>query len=330
MARLIKALPALLALAAGAGTAIAVAAGGSTQLGQTTTAPVYGAEAPVVQLSTTPGSKPYATPRGVLTSWRYHSSADTPAGSVRLELFKPVAEGRYRAVAASDAQALNAGFRVRASAPRIPVRRGWLLGLDPGDDAEVGITVPIGHRRSDDPVHRRRPGGQHRHRDGAVPDLRVNVAATIEPDADRDRYGDRSQDRCPTQAATHRRCSNRFSLGRLRRDRGNGTASIAVKLPGPGRASVRGKGVVHRCPGSSTGSRAGVTARAPDQGKGKHAAALDRRGRARVRVRITYAPTGGSPRTKPKSVCRWSRDEAGPREPFGGSLSISGAARSTN
>ena len=81
--RLIKPVPALLALALGAGAGVAVAGTGSTELGDTTSTPTYGAEAPVVQFSTTPGSSSYTTPDGVLTSWRYHSSADSPAGSIR-------------------------------------------------------------------------------------------------------------------------------------------------------------------------------------------------------------------------------------------------------
>ena len=134
----------LLALSAGAGVSVAVASAGSTELGQTTTAPVYGAYAPVVQLSTTPGTKSYTTPAGVLTSWRYHSSSDTPAGTVRLELFKPgVGDGVYKAVAASDTKTL-APDTAYESDERIPVKRGYVLGLDPDVDAEVAISVPSG------------------------------------------------------------------------------------------------------------------------------------------------------------------------------------------
>ena len=249
-ARLIKPLPPLLAIAAGLGVAVAVAAGGSTKLGQTTTAPVYGAEAPVVQFSTTPGSEPYTTPAGILTRWRYHSSPDTPAGTLRLELFEPrPGPGVYEAVAASDTKTLepDSAFSFRE---RIAVERGWVLGLDPGADAEVGITVPaatdqIFQFSGDVPV------GETSTATGPFPTYRVNVAATVEPDADGDEYGDRSQDGCPTQAATHRACSNRFGLGPLRRNRGNGTARLVVSVPGPGRISLHGKGSL-----AATGSSA--------------------------------------------------------------------------
>ncbi len=59
-ARPVKPLAALLALAAGVGASIAVAASGSTELGGTTDAPVYGAEAPVVESRPPPERSPTA------------------------------------------------------------------------------------------------------------------------------------------------------------------------------------------------------------------------------------------------------------------------------
>jgi hypothetical protein len=41
---------------------------------------------------------------------------------------------------------------------------------------------------------------------GPFPNYRVNVAATIEPDADEDGFGDETQDQCPTDASTQGPC----------------------------------------------------------------------------------------------------------------------------
>ena len=204
--RLIRPLPALLALAAGVGASVAIAATGSTELGDTTTAPTYGAEAPVVQLSTTPGTKPYTTPAGVLTSWRYHSSPDPSAGTMRLQIFRPAGgDGVYEAVAESGLKELepSTGYEF---AERIPVEEGWVLGLDPGDDAEAGISVPSA---PDDRIYQfgnNVPVGATRTATGPFQYYRVNVAATVEPDADGDGYGDETQDRCPTDPLTHDDC----------------------------------------------------------------------------------------------------------------------------
>ena len=203
--RLIKPVPALLALALGAGAGVAVAGTGSTELGDTTSMPTYGAEAPVVQFSTTAGSSSYTTPDGVLTSWRYHSSPDSPAGSIRLELFRPLAgDGVYEAVAASETKPLQPGTGYRF-AERIPVEAGWVLGLDPGADAETAIAVASGSDQmfqfgGDVAV------GETRTATGPFPNYRVNVSATIEPDADRDGFGDETQDQCPTDASTQGPC----------------------------------------------------------------------------------------------------------------------------
>jgi hypothetical protein len=196
----------MLALAAGVGTGVAVAGTDSTELGDTTSAPTYGVETPVVQFATTPGTKSYTTPHGVLTSWRYHSSADAAAGTVRLELFRPTgAPNTYEAVAASGTKTLapNTPYEFFE---RIPVEPGYILGLDPGLDAEVAITVPL---PSEDKIRQfsselqvgesgvaTTPSGTYR----------VNVAATVEPDADRDEYGDKTQDQCPSDASRQGPC----------------------------------------------------------------------------------------------------------------------------
>jgi hypothetical protein len=203
--RLIRPLPALLALAVGVGAGVAVASTRSTELGETTSAPVYRALAPVVQFSTTPGTKSYTTPDGVLTSWRYHSGPESPPGTVRLELFKPgVGEGVYEAVAASDTKTLAPDTAYEFS-ERIPVKQGYVLGLDPDLDAAVAITVSA----SSDQIYQFGgdvPVGETSTATGPFPTYRVNVAATIEPDADGDAYGDETQDQCPTDASTQGPC----------------------------------------------------------------------------------------------------------------------------
>ena len=58
---------------------------------------------------------------------------------------------------------------------------------------------------------------------------RMTVAATVEPDADGDTYGDTTQDRCPSQASTHGLC--RFSFGSV--GKASGTAKVGKTLAAP-------------------------------------------------------------------------------------------------
>jgi hypothetical protein len=207
--RLVKPLAAGLAAAVGIAAGVAVAGTSSTELGDTTTAPVYGANSPVVQFATTPGSKSYTTPDGVLTKWRYHSSGDMPAGSIQLQLYQHAGgPGVYKAVAESDVKTLepNRGYEF---SERIPVQAGYILGLNPDMDSEVAITVPASGTDLMYQFAGEVPVGSTGTATGPFPEYRVNVSATVEPDADGDGYGDESQDGCPTDASIQTACPDR-------------------------------------------------------------------------------------------------------------------------
>jgi hypothetical protein len=137
---------------------------------------------------------------------------------------------------------------------------------------------------------------------------RVAVAATVENDADGDGFGDKSQDGCPTQAATHDACSNQFGFGKLKRKRTKGTATLPVTVPGPGTLSLSGKGVVKQRPLRVAGaslhravSEAG-TVKLLIKAKGKAKRKLTRTGKAKIKARVTYTPTDGTPKSKTPKV----------------------------
>ncbi len=308
---LIKSIAALLALGAGFGLAAAIALGGagSTEVGQTTNAPVFGVQTPVVPVSTVPGTPSYETPDGVLTSWRFHSSTDAAAGEVRLKIFRYTGTGlAYKVVADSATKTLapDTGYEFKE---RIPVAKGDLVGLTAFDSAEVGMTVP------------NTPGNQLGQFGGgdinvgdtgtatiAVPSLRVSVAATVEPDADKDGYGDESQDRCPVDPKTQDLCN--LGFGALRRNKQKGTAILPVTVPGSGTLSLNGKGVVGQRGARTAPTRVGRERPVAGAGvvkllvkaKGKAKRRLKRRGHAKVRPVVTYAPTGGPPVAKAKRL----------------------------
>jgi DNA-binding beta-propeller fold protein YncE len=91
---------------------------------------------------------------------------------------------------------------------------------------------------------------------------------------------------------------NLFGLRELKLDRSRGTASLGVKVPGPGRLRLRGKRVdsVQRYP-----EVAGIIS-LPIRPRYRTRRVLDREGKARVRVRVTYEPTNGGPHTKTKRI----------------------------
>jgi hypothetical protein len=100
--------------------------------------------------------------------------------------------------------------------------------------------------------------------------------------------------------------SNAFKFGRLKRNRRKGTATLIVVVPGPGILTLSGKGIVGKQPGrrakssKTVGSagRVGLLIRSRGGAKRK----LRRTGKVRVRAKVTYTPTGGTPNTKAKTV----------------------------
>ena len=206
---LIRPLPALLALAAGVGLSTTIAWASSTEIGQTTATPVNGGSiTPVVAVSTVAGTPSYETPDGVLTRWRFHSSSDLAAGGIRLKIFRLI--GRVNSTKANYEFMAESSFKVLEPntsyefQERIPVKQGYLLGLLPQGDAETLITVPgtpdnrVGQFLGGDI-----PVGGTGTSTTENPNVRVSVAATVESDADKDGFGDDTQDKCPSDPARH-------------------------------------------------------------------------------------------------------------------------------
>jgi hypothetical protein len=92
--------------------------------------------------------------------------------------------------------------------------------------------------------------------------------------------------------------SNDFRLGRLKRNKRTGRATLIVHVPGPGRLSLRGTGLkkaVRR-------ARAAGSVKLPVRAVGRAAKRLRGRGKTKVRLRVTFSPDGGRPATKARSA----------------------------
>jgi hypothetical protein len=304
----VKILAGPVALGAGFGLGLTLAQGSSTEVGQTTSAPTFGVATPVAPLSTVPGTPSYATPHGVLTSWRFHSSGDASAGAVRLKIFRYTGTGLVFEVLAESSLKTLAPDTSYDFKERIPVDQGDLLGLTAVGDAEVGITVPgtpqnqLAQFGGGDI-----PPGQTGTATIAWPDLRPSVAATVESDLDGDGYGDDTQDKCPVDRTTQALCQ--FSFGKLKRNRGRGTAILPVTVPGAGTLSLSGKGVVTRqasvsraASGNGKAVTSAHTVKLLVKPRGKTKGKLSRSGKANVKPVVTFTPSGGPSVAQPRSI----------------------------
>jgi hypothetical protein len=92
--------------------------------------------------------------------------------------------------------------------------------------------------------------------------------------------------------------SNKFSFGKLKLNRHHGTAKLAVELPGPGDVALNGKGLT----AVSKHPQAAGEARLRIKPLGKTKRKLLRRGKASVRPKVTFTPTGGTANTLSEHV----------------------------
>jgi hypothetical protein len=100
--------------------------------------------------------------------------------------------------------------------------------------------------------------------------------------------------------------SNVFTVGKVKRDKAHGTATLSVTVPGAGVLTLQGKGIkgqraVAAGPLAKPVSGAG-TVKLKIKAKGKTLKKLKARGKVTVMVTITFTPTGGTARSETTKV----------------------------
>ena len=91
--------------------------------------------------------------------------------------------------------------------------------------------------------------------------------------------------------------SNHFKFGKLKRNKRNGTATLSVTVPDPGKLKLAG----HNLKSASKRVK-GSRAKLPVRAKGKNKATLADKGQVTVKAAVTFKPTGGKPRTERKRL----------------------------
>jgi hypothetical protein len=187
------------------------AAGAAVTLGQTGDAILdCGGQFYLIQ-SATDGPPSYAVPpgpHGVITSWSVEgNSGEEGPGTGRLFVWRPTtAPDRFIYVDSTGPEIFAAGV-VRTFAARIPVQAGDVLGmLAPQPCLLGGPGYPVGDQvrffgSTTEPMK-----GSTQTTTGLLSGDRILIAANVEPDSDRDGFGDETQDQCPTNATTQGPC----------------------------------------------------------------------------------------------------------------------------
>lgn len=92
--------------------------------------------------------------------------------------------------------------------------------------------------------------------------------------------------------------SNRIRFNRLQLNRGNGSAALFVRVAGPGRVILKGRGVRRL----SRGAPRAKVVRLPIKPKVRLRHFVKRHGKGRIRVEVTFQPIGGEPQTIEKVI----------------------------
>ena len=91
---------------------------------------------------------------------------------------------------------------------------------------------------------------------------------------------------------------NQFHFAGLMKNRGNGFAVLYVRVSGPGRVSLKGRGFRRL----SRTARQATTVTLPIKPKVRLRHFLKQHGKGRIRVEVTFTPTDGIPRTLEKVI----------------------------
>jgi hypothetical protein len=111
-----------------------------------------------------------------------------------------------------------------------------------------------------------------------------------------------------TSAPHHVLPSNVFKFGKLKRNEKKGTATLVVRVPGPGILTLKGRGVVSDRRARPAQALASKTVHGdgnvslPVRAKGKAKGKLNHTGKVKVKVKVVYTPSGGTPDRRSKTL----------------------------
>jgi hypothetical protein len=238
-----------------------------------------------LQTASPSGGTSYVIPfDGVITSWAWHAGA-TPVTGLKLKVGHAVGGGQFviDAEAPAGSQTPNAATSYPA---KIPVQAGEIIGItqNGGSCASEDVGYAITFWTGDVPPSSNPVTPTATNSDRALP-----VQATV------------------TQTPAGQQA---FRFGKLKRNTRNGTAILAVIVPGPGTLALSGRGIV-RQRGTAASRATGALSKAVSAAgavklkirpKGKKKRKLSSTGAVRVKAKATYTPTGGVPNSKTKLI----------------------------
>ncbi len=227
----------------------------------------------VLQPSVTSGNSYAAPGSGTITSWSHNAAADS-GQTMTFKVFRRVTGSTYMVVGHDGPRSLTGGA-VNTFPANIGVKPGDVIGLF----FSVAPPAKAWFFAAPD-AFLRRNGNLADGQSGVFdpdPDRRLNVTAVFVP-------------------------TNVFTLRGVNLHRKKGTATLKVNVPNPGELVLSGNGVKGVGASRAVAVTAPGIARLPIRAKGKKRETLNETGRVRVKLKITYTPTGGDPSTQSRKL----------------------------
>lgn len=148
------------------------------------------------------GTLPLTVPsEGVLTNWRIKSLSPSPAPA-RIGVFRAVETGKFQLVAATGEE--TAAFGTNTFKTRLPVKAGDRFGTIPAGGGYFSCATGNNDDHSWAYNGTVEVGAAYLFSAGVR--ARVPIVGVVEPDIDRDGFGDESQDKCPQSASAQVPC----------------------------------------------------------------------------------------------------------------------------
>jgi hypothetical protein len=150
------------------------------------------------------GSHARSPIEGVVVRWRLRTNTvPAPGESVRLRILRDMGSNSWHFVRSSGQFTVAPVSGVHAFDARVRIGAGEYIGLDRPAAMDVFRPAPgaVTNLFADSP-----PSDGETLGNGGDPGRELLINADVEPDADKDGYGDETQDGCPTSAATQGPC----------------------------------------------------------------------------------------------------------------------------
>jgi hypothetical protein len=306
MARRLARLGLLLATTACGLLMLSTAAWGAVRLGPDTSATPdgntgCGADACTFVNRSGPAGVIVAAPfDGVLVRWAIVTSSSTQTW--RLRTVREMVPGMFIATGGGSAEGVAPGAE-RSFATQLSIRGGDLIAVD----GPASAAAPLAFRSGGGTNSRFNPplleGDPARSPTANGSGFLGMVSAQLEPDEDRDAFGDETQDKCLGTAGTANGCPSTVTIDKLKQ-KGDSKLKVSATIPGAGSLKVgsasdpalasaaakkKSLRAVTKTLTATTKQQVKLTLRLTKSAIGK----LDEAGKLKVKVKAVYTPVGG-------------------------------------